>query len=604
MKRPSDFDLEGESTKKIDFEEKKTTFSSHFSSSKGDTDKLDEKTELWITIIDVGQGESTLIRYRSNIGKEWKDEHVVLVDGGRAHFAKLTIAPTLEALGVKRIDTIICSHYDADHMEGLTELPGVGESAKVYERSLVVRGEDDKVAKFRKAHKTREILKKGNVIPLGKDKLCPSLKCVCVNNSGTLWSDENDYSIGLLLKFGNFSFYLGGDLTSDIEDTLKFRDDLLSGVEDKLADHVCAFKCGHHGSKHSTSVGFLKKLSPSAGFISAANHSYCHPDDETIKRLCGAESVKKVYLTNCVYNRAGVNSTFEVTENSLKENIRVKIQIWLNQNEKLIKKKPEGFDEILALKKPKTVVVDKVDFEKLLTVKKLEIKEGKIREHLPGDKDKGDRKRWNDLASYYYTAYDIHNQLEDRKKRTAKGIVAASETHLGNIHLIVGGADAAKNHKFNVYFSNGTKIKMIAHDCEAEKVEAGESDRDYVKTVDRHKSYKFKSSFSLITGPSGEERKNLTPDDVDALAEKIDDLWESIWEHESDTQYLDAVESVLGGKPRTDYENTEINDFIDDFIIDYEEALELYHTVQHDKGKLYKLKHPTEEAYKALKEAR
>ena len=119
-------------------------------------------------------------------------------------------------------------------------------------------------------------------------------------------AEENNAGIAILLKFGNFLYYTGGDLESSIEN------DFISTL--KGAEHLCAFKCGHHGSKHSTSEKFVKDTEARVAFISCGKHSYAHPDDPVIKNLCASPTIQKFYLTNCCYNRAGVNPEFHKDE--------------------------------------------------------------------------------------------------------------------------------------------------------------------------------------------------------------------------------------------------------------------------------------------------
>ncbi len=576
MKNTRKFSLEDSSDKK----KSKTEIPSHFVGKGKDTDKLDEATQLWITVIDVGQGESTLIRYRKITASGWTDVHVVMVDGGRAHFARHTIRPTLKELGVKFINTIICTHYDADHMEGLSVL-GI-KCETVYERGEAkVRGDDDKVGKFRKVYADKiKVMRKGQVIKLGDDEQCPTIKCLAVDNTGVVWSEENDYSIALSLKFGKFSFYLGGDLTANVED--KFGD----------LGHCCAFKCGHHGSKHSTSDTFLTKITPSAAIISAASHSYCHPDDETLKRLCDKSEVKKIYLTNCVYNRAGVNTDFEEQEKSLRLQLHSKIWDWLTKNKNFSKDKPEGFNDIVALGDKKNKEEAYKLFEELLGKGKLTIKGGDIQSKFEFDKDA--RKKWNELANYYFAAFDVHHHLETRKTRELKGIVAATENHLGNIHLIVSGADAFLNHKYKVHFYDGAKMKMIAHDCESKMaVAAVDSDLEYVKTVKRDNSYKFISSFSLWTGPSGEERKLITPNELMEFSDRVSELCDFVYGilyGKSKSMYDDGNEE-FGEAVRGYLKDGSVEDEnpdLDYFIEEYEELLDTYHTLleSYKKGTL------------------
>lgn len=560
-------------------------FSGHPASENNDLDTFNEETELWITIIDVGQGESTLIQYRKIKEEKWTDAFVVLIDGGRAHFAEHSIVPTLKKLGVEKIDIGICTHYDADHMEGLAALPLKYRPHKMYERSLTVRLSDDKVRNFREKYADRERLKTGDIIKLDVDD-APTLECLSVS-TGTVWKDENDYSIALVLKYGKFAFYLGGDLTSDTEDGLNL-------------GHVCAFKCGHHGSKHSTSEAFLQKITPSAAFISASSHSYCHPDDETIKRLCEETSVEKIYLTNCVYNRAGINGNdFEEQEQRLKDYIFDKIIQIIGENEELIHQTPSGFEKLLRLNEATSEEAEKLAFDTLLNEDKLVLKSGEIRKRFPGEVNTLKRKFWNDLASLYYAAYDLHQNLDDRKTRVTKGIVAATETHLGNFHIIVSGTDAAEHHcKFNVYYREGNAMSMFCHDPENEVEFEEEIDRDDLKAVKRDEGYNFLNWFSMITGPSGEERQNLTPDEVAELADRIDDLINLIYDLEKDD--LKAFNDFINDR------TPKVNNNVKYLKIreEYKKLLEFYHSVSEEWGGEYALKDPTELAKDHAEEAK
>jgi beta-lactamase superfamily II metal-dependent hydrolase len=584
MKRKEDFYKEDKQKKS------NITNKSFISSEKSEKSTIDDITELWITVIDVGQGESTLIRYCKN----GEDEHVLLVDGGRLHFAKTTIIPTLLVLKVKKIDAIICSHYDADHMEGLIALSKfLSMDGKVYQRSSTAHKNEDKIVTFRKTYNDNlKTIEKGKNIKIGNkvDKECPTIECVYVGD-GEIWSEENNYSIGLLLKFGTFKFFLGGDLTSNYEDDLEL-------------EHVCAFKCGHHGSKHSTSETFLSKVKSNAAFISAANHSYCHPDDEVIERLCKNENVRKIYLTNCVYNRRGINPNFGYQEEILLIDIYKKILEWFKRNEDLLKKQPPVFKKILALNKSEPKYPE---FTSLLKEDKITIKSSVVRNLYPEDEDA--RKQWNQLASFYYSAFNIQKNLTPEydnekkvisKERELKGVVAASKNHFGNIHLIVSGSDSLKNHKFKVYFSDGEKMKMIQHDCENKPKEVSDTDRDDVSLVIRDEKgenpYKFTPAFSLITGPSGEDRQNLTPDIVLELADEIDNLINHIYEIK-DEEKLNEVEKNINETEK--WETVPIN-----AKEAYKNLYKVYNDASKEYGEIYALKNPYKEARKAINEAR
>ncbi|HEY0077863.1 MAG TPA: MBL fold metallo-hydrolase [Pyrinomonadaceae bacterium] len=271
------------------------------------------ESEVLIHHIDVGQGEATLIVYRV-----WGENAlVVLVDGGRKTRGGGTAIRHLQNFGIDRIDAMVCTHYDADHIEGLyrilqhhTEV----EVNTVFERSLEARAGDNAIDQFRKAAENREdafrkaLPLNAKIVPVTKLKPSFSLTCLHVDAKGEMQSDnsENNCSIALLLEYGKFRYYTGGDLEIHKEDAL--------AAQAKGAKHLCAFKAGHHGSKHSTSKDFLEKTEAQVAFISCGHHSYCHPDDEVLQRLSESKFFKQVYLTNCCYNRDGINPNFLETE--------------------------------------------------------------------------------------------------------------------------------------------------------------------------------------------------------------------------------------------------------------------------------------------------
>jgi hypothetical protein len=125
-------------------------------------------------------------------------------------------------------------------------------------------------------------------------------------NSG---QPDNDDSIGLVVRFGNFFFYTGGDLPSPGEDLIAaavmangFANP--AGGAFPVAGRIAAFKCGHHGSGHSTSAAFLAAVNPVVATISCGENQFGtgenHPDPAVIGRLQATAGLY-FYLTNCKY---------------------------------------------------------------------------------------------------------------------------------------------------------------------------------------------------------------------------------------------------------------------------------------------------------------
>jgi hypothetical protein len=155
----------------------------------------------------------------------------------------------------------------------------------------------------------------------------PSLTCVAANQyirqvaGGTselpssVLNDidrvKNARSLGFLLTFGNFKYYVGGDLESTQEDgshwqngpvvDLTRRPDSLMmylNENNNNAGRVHAMKTSHHGSKFSSSAAFIARLRPRAVFVSCGTYNqYGHPDQPVVNTLEAATSVDRYFLT-------------------------------------------------------------------------------------------------------------------------------------------------------------------------------------------------------------------------------------------------------------------------------------------------------------------
>ena len=89
--------------------------------------------------------------------------------------------------------------------------------------------------------------------------------------------DVNDASIVLEMRTPGKSFLFTGDISSEVEGRL-------------IANHsfnldVDVLKIGHHGSRYSTSNGFLEATSPETAVICVGVNTYGHPTNDTLTRL-------------------------------------------------------------------------------------------------------------------------------------------------------------------------------------------------------------------------------------------------------------------------------------------------------------------------------
>lgn len=250
---------------------------------------VDSPHYLRIIHIDVNQGESTLILHYEGE----KIGYAALIDGGKAQYHQ-HILSTLQVYGVERLDAVINTHFDADHIEGLTALMQGNKFPIVSAYDRGTDKNDDKPRAFRIAaggrHKPMSSFKTVN-------RAVFSLECLYSDAADCLPASENNASTIMQVKLGNFVYYTAGDQCH--------------GLEYDYAPAGCAaFKCGHHGSKHSTSEELLTKMGSQVAFISAGSHSYCHPDHSVLEILNENVGIRGIYLTNCSYNRPQVNAGY------------------------------------------------------------------------------------------------------------------------------------------------------------------------------------------------------------------------------------------------------------------------------------------------------
>ncbi len=108
---------------------------------------------------------------------------------------------------------------------------------------------------------------------------------------------ENDYSIGLKVTYGTYSYATAGD--SDGEYATSANGYSYNNVEGRLISamgDVETVRANHHGSSHSSSDAYVDALTPQTSVISCGTNSYGHPSNHTLDafRSVGAD----IYLTN------------------------------------------------------------------------------------------------------------------------------------------------------------------------------------------------------------------------------------------------------------------------------------------------------------------
>lgn len=136
----------------------------------------------------------------------------------------------------------------------------------------------------------------------------PVVHVRCISSSGvvinednpTTGVDENDMSISLLITYGSFQYFIGGDVRQETERDIADRDLVLD---------VDVYQANHHGSETSSSRPFMEDLSPTVIVISNGSHGrYHHPRQATLDLYSSLPGPPTVFQTNrCLEGSPGGN---------------------------------------------------------------------------------------------------------------------------------------------------------------------------------------------------------------------------------------------------------------------------------------------------------
>ena len=278
-----------------------------------------KKNENIISFISVGQGDC--VCFTSNTG------YVYLSDCGStsvSNIAKYRVVPHLKALGYDKIDYVIISHFDADHVSGViggnyVYLVGTQDEttfgAKSWQIEYIDENGNDVVADLAKSvyednknYKTilsmamdQNIniiflaaetdylanISNGNVLI---DCLYPKL-----NETG---DDINALSLVLSVDVGDVRMLLTGDIDDETESKILSMYENVS--EGGLKTDYDILKVAHHGSKYASTDLFLEYISKDSNNqvagICVGKNTYGHPTDETLSRLSSAGfNIKTTY---------------------------------------------------------------------------------------------------------------------------------------------------------------------------------------------------------------------------------------------------------------------------------------------------------------------
>ncbi len=248
--------------------------------------------DLRVTVLDVGQGSSALL--------EFPGGYNVLVDGGgfsdnnAFDVGARIVAPYLWSRKIRTIDSIILSHPNSDHLNGLTYIAehfnvknawtngeattskGYGEFSETLRRKRVLHPRYDTLERKRSIHGVdleflypeRDFLERRDAEP---------------------WRNTNNNSLVLKVSYGKHAILFPGDLMADGEE-------VCGRLEPDALDSSVLI-APHHGSRSSSTAGFIDRVNPEIVVVSAGwMNRFKFPHAEVLARYSRQGS--RVYRTD------------------------------------------------------------------------------------------------------------------------------------------------------------------------------------------------------------------------------------------------------------------------------------------------------------------
>ena len=225
------------------------------------SDTAQASTNVTIKFIDVGQGEAILIAL---------PEKTMLIDAGPTGSAP-KIAQVLQELGRDKIDYLVATHPDEDHIGGMADVISNTQIGTIY-----APNKTNNTATYRKF-----------LTAIQNNNLQISLA-----EAGTIIDQTNNYKLEILWPTKDANFPDTNDYSIIIKLTVGAKTFLFTGdaptnaILNANPGHIDVLKLSHHGSRTGTTEQLVRKLSPTYAVVSyALENSYGHPMQSVLNAL-------------------------------------------------------------------------------------------------------------------------------------------------------------------------------------------------------------------------------------------------------------------------------------------------------------------------------
>jgi len=236
------------------------------------------REDLRLTFIDVGHGDCILI--------EFPKGNKMLLDGeglneDRFDIGKNVIAPFLWKKKIRRIDTLVLTHPDPDHLKGLNFIASQFSIGQFWDNGI--QTESEPYLQLNKTLNEKKIRTQSlheetppQVINGVEISILNPPQSVRTQRRGKDHLDPNNSSLVMNLRLRNVSVLLTGDIGKEAEERMSRK---------SLPLHAEILKIPHHGSSSSSSPLFLDRVNPNYAILSVGQRNPGRlPDPEILER--------------------------------------------------------------------------------------------------------------------------------------------------------------------------------------------------------------------------------------------------------------------------------------------------------------------------------